>query len=331
MDKQGKKNGRITIKINGDKKNYNEELLVHNWKLGEEESAAAAEEKAEDDSFDWVLPDEDPAPKEFKKINYVQNKKGKKPFRRGEITPGIARLIYTLVGAVAVSLIFGFIILNVITDGEQSIPAVQLQEAGEDGKSGSKDTPSASGGTIKLESLSASVVQGGVFSTEDAANAEKTNLEAKGLPTVLFEMEGSRLLFIGTSGDLEGAKAMGKKLSAENVQVYAKDIVLPEKSIKGTKADGEFIQKSTAVFAALAGESSNAYTSGKVNAETMTEINAGIKELSDLKVSEGITGLKGKLEAAAKGLQEYQGSSELSKLVAAQQSLLSYLESYHKL
>jgi stage II sporulation protein B len=330
VDKQGKKDGRITIKINGDQKNYDEEVPVHNWKLGEEESAAA-EERAEEDSFDWVLPDEDPAPKEFKKINYVQNKKGKKHFSGRQMTPGIARLIYTLVGAVAVSLIFGFIILNVITDGEQSIPAVQLQEAGEAENSDGEDTPSASGGTITLESLTASVVQGGVFSTPDAANAEKANLEAKGLPAVLFEMEGSRLLFIGTSGDLEGAKAMGKKLSDENVQVYAKDIVLPEKNIKGTKADAEFIQKSTAVFAALAGESSNAYTNGKVNEEKMTEINTGMKDLSALKVSESMTGLKEKLAAAGASLQEYQSSSELSKLVSAQQSLLSYLETYHKL
>ncbi|WP_421380189.1 hypothetical protein ACOJQI_17285 [Bacillus salacetis] len=329
MDKQGKKNGRITIKINGDKKNYNEELLVHNWNLGEEESAAA-EESAEEDSFDWVLPDEEPAPKEFKKINYVQNKKGKKHFGGRQITPAIARVIYTLVGAVAVSLIFGFIILNVITDGEQSIPAVQLQEAG-DTNTDKADTPSASGGTIALEGMNASVLQGGVFSTADSANAMKATLETKGIPTMMIEMEGSQYLFVGTAGDLEGAKAMGKKLSAENVEVYAKDIVIPEKKYEGTKADADFIKKSKAVYAAVAYESSNAYVNGTINDEKMNEISTLLKDLSALKVSEKMTGLKENLEAASRNLQEYQKSSELTKLVAAQQSLLSYLESYHKL
>jgi stage II sporulation protein B len=329
VDKQGKKDGKITIKINGDKKNYNEDLLVHNWKLGEEESAAA-EESAEEDSFDWVLPDEEPAPKEFKKINYVQNKKGKKHFGGRQITPGIARMIYTLVGAVAVSLVFGFIILNVITDGEQSIPAIQLQEGGEAAGNDS-ETPSASGGSITLESINASVLQGGVFSTAESANAMKAMLEAKGIPTMMIEMEGSQYLFVGTAGDLEAAKAMGKKLSAENVEVYAKDIVLPEKKVEGTKADADFMQKSKDVFTALAGESANAYTNGKVNDEKMSEISTLLKELEPLKVSEGMTGLKGKLEAAGKSLKEYQSSSDLTKLIAAQQSLLSYLESYHKL
>jgi stage II sporulation protein B len=325
VDKQGKKDGRITIKINGDKKNYNEELPVHNWKLGEEESAAA-----EEDSFDWVLPDEDPAPKEFKKINYVQNKKGKKQFGGRQITPGIARIIYTLVGAVAVSLIFGFIILNVITEGEQSIPAVQLQEAG-DTNTNDADKPSASGGAVTLESFNASVLQGGVYTTEESANAMKVSLEAKGIPTVIIEMEGSRFLFIGTAGDLEGAKAMGKKLSAQNVEVYAKDIVLPEKNFEGTKADADFIKKSKAVFAAIAAESSNAYTNGTIGEEKMAEISALLKDLSALKVSEKITGLKENLETASSNLQGYKASSELTKLVAAQQSLLSYLEAYHKL
>ncbi|EDL64692.1 hypothetical protein [Bacillus sp. SG-1] len=329
MDKRGSKDGRITIKINGDKKNYNEELLVHNWKLGEEESAAA-EERAEEDSFDWVLPDEDPAPKEFKKINYVQKNKGKKRFGVKQITPGIARIIYTLVGAVAVSLIFGFIILNVITDGEQSIPAVQLQEAADVNKDG-KETPSAAGGTITIDSLTASVLQGGVYTTTDSANTMKASLEAKGIPTMMIEMDGNLFLFIGTAGDLEGAKAMGKKLSNQDVEVYAKDIVLPDKNVAGTKADADFIEKSKAVFAALAVESSNAYTNGSINEEKLNEISTLLNDLSASKVSENMTGLKENLETASRNLQEYKSSTELSKLIAAQQSLLTYLESYHKL
>ncbi|WP_409251517.1 SPOR domain-containing protein [Bacillus sp. SCS-153A] len=329
MDKRGNKDGKITIKINGDKKNYNEELLVHNWKLGEEESAAA-EESAEDDSFDWVLPDEDPAPKEFKKINYVQKKKGKKHFTGRQITPGIARMIYTLVGAVAISLIFGFIILNVITDGEQSIPAVQLQEAA-DASDADKETATASGGAITLESLSASVLQGGFFSTSDSANAMKAALEAKGIPTAVIEMEASYYLFVGTAGDLEGAKAMGKKLSGENIEVYAKDIVLPEKNIEGTKTDADFIKKSQSVYAAVAAESSNAYTNGTINGEKMIEISVLLKDLSAQKVSENMAGLKASLEAAATSLKEYQSSSDLTKLIDSQQFLLSYLESYQKL
>ncbi|MGM0844077.1 MAG: hypothetical protein ACQEUT_03795 [Bacillota bacterium] len=329
MDRQEKKQADITIKINGDKKDFTEDLPVHNWKLGEEESAAA-EERAEEDSFDWILPDEDPAPKEFKKINYVQKKKGKRNFSGGGITPGIARIIYTLVGAVAVSLIFGFIILNVITNGEQSAPAIQLQEPGS-ASTDEGDTPSAAGGSISLKSLNASVLQGGVYTTADSANAMKASLEAKGLPVILMEMDGNRYLFIGAAGDLEGAKAIGKKLTEQNVEVYAKDIVLPEKKIEGTKGDGDFLGKSTAVFAAVAAESSNAYTTGSVSDEKLAEITSLLKDLSAVETSESMKGIKEKLDAAALNLQEYKASSELPKLVASQQSLLSYLEAYHNL
>jgi stage II sporulation protein B len=329
MDKQGKKEASITIKINGDKKKYKEEeLLVHNWKLGEEESAAA-EESAEEDSFDWVLPDEDPVPKEFKKINYVQKKTGKRKFGSRQLTPGISRMIYTLVGAIAVSLILGFIILNVITEGEQAAPAIQLQE---EEASGTGTGTEAVKGAVTIESFNASVVQGGYFTNEDSAKSEQASLQDKGIPTVVLSLDSNHYLFLGTAGDLEGAKSMGEKLAAENIEVYAKDIVLPEKQFEGTEADSAFAKKSKSVFAALAAESSNAYTSGKVNNEKMTEISTLIKELSGMKAdSDGVKSLKEKLESAALNLQEYQSSSQLQKLMAAQQSLLSYLEAYHKL
>ncbi|MGD6968968.1 hypothetical protein ACQCVP_21345 [Rossellomorea vietnamensis] len=331
MDKREKKNAGITIKINGDKKDFQEDLPVHNWNLGEQESAAA-EERAEDDSFEWVLPDEDPVPKEFKKINYVQKnkKKGKRTFSGGGITPGIARIIYTLVGAVAISLIFGFIILNVITEGEQSAPAIKLQEPGSE-NAGEAAAPSAGGGSISMKSLNTSVLQGGVFSTADSANAMKASLEAKGLPVMLIEMEGNQYLFLGTSGDLESAKSMGKKLTEQNVEVYAKEIVLPEKKIEGSKADADFLEKSATLYTALAAESTSAYTTGSVNDEKLAEINTLLKDITAIKTGESIKGLKERLEAAALNLQEYKSSSELTKLVASQQSLLSYLEAYHNL
>ncbi|WP_456273879.1 hypothetical protein [Bacillus sp. AK031] len=329
MDKQGKKDASITIKINGDKKKFKEEeLLVHNWKLGEEESAAA-EESAEEDSFDWVLPDEEPVPKEFKKINYVQKKKGKRQFGSRQLTPGISRLIYTLVGAIAVSLVFGLIILNVITEGEQSAPAIQLQE---EEAAGAGTGTEAVKGAVTIESFNASVVQGGAFSTEESAKATQASLQGKGIPTVILAMDSNQYLFLATSGDLEGAKSLGEKLAAEDIKVYAKDIVLPEKQFEGTEADAAFAKKTKSVFTALASESSNAYTTGKVNNEKMTEISALIKELNGMKAdSDGVKNLKEKLESAALNLQEYQSSSQLQKLMAAQQSLLSYLEAYHKL
>ncbi|MGF2617257.1 hypothetical protein FZC84_05335 [Rossellomorea vietnamensis] len=331
MDKREKKTAGITIKINGDKKDFQEDIPVHNWKLGEQESAAA-EERAEDDSFEWVLPDEDPVPKEFKKINYVQKnkKKGKRNYSGGGITPGIARIIYTLVGAVALSLIFGSIILNVITEGEQSAPAIKLQEPGS-ANAGEAASPSEGGGSISLKSINASVLQGGYFSTADSANTMKSSIEAKGLPVIQIEMEGSQYLFVGTAGDLESAKAMGKKLTEQNIEVYAKDIVLPEKQVEGSKADADFLEKSASLYSAVAAESSSAYTTGSVNDEKLDEINTLLKDITAIKTSESMKGLQEKLGAAALNLQEYKSSSELAKLVASQQSLLSYLEAYHNL
>ncbi|WP_162785304.1 hypothetical protein [Bacillus sp. P14.5] len=179
--------------------------------------------------------------------------------------------------------------------------------------------------------MNASVLQGGYFSTADSANTMKSSIEAKGLPVIQIEMEGSQYLFVGTAGDLESAKAMGEKLTEQNIEVYAKDIVLPEKQVEGSKADADFLEKSASLYSAVAAESSSAYTTGSVNDEKLDEINTLLKDITAIKTSESMKGLQEKLGAAALNLQEYKSSSELAKLVASQQSLLSYLEAYHNL
>ncbi|MEG9296984.1 hypothetical protein V6B33_11005 [Mangrovibacillus sp. Mu-81] len=326
MVDKSKGDKKISIKINGESTDFEEDYRVHDWKLGKKETAAG-EEKLEDQGFDWILPDEAPQPpKEYKKINYVSGKKVKKkksfknPFHHS------VNLLMSIIGAVVVGAVLGFGTLKVITttDGG-AVPAASLQDKTEAGVAEGSETASVVG----LKEFSTSVLQGGVFSSQETLTAMQDTLTSKGITSASIEKDGQWFLLLGVSADLETAKLLGEDMKKGGVEVYAKDFQLGSKEVKATKEEKSFLEKASGLYAILAEESSSGVLNGKANESASETIESGLKEIEKFNVQqETIVEMKESVANAAKQTLAMKTSEDAAKV---QGELLGYLESYSKL
>ncbi|RBP04285.1 sporulation related protein [Rossellomorea aquimaris] len=322
MNNKRDKDKKISIKINGEKTNFDEDLLVYDWKLSESEAAAG--EEAEDNGFDWILPDDEEAqpPKEYKKINYVSgNKKKRKSFKNP--FQDSVNLLMSIIGAVVVGAVLGFGTLKVITttDGP-SAPAATLQDTTAEGNTEGKQSVSA----VELQDFSTSIVQGGVYSTEEQLNAMQDSLSAKGFSHASVEKDGQFFLFLGVAGDLETAKNLGSKLKDQGVEVYAKDFVLGSKGINASKEEKTFLEKGNALYSTIAQASSSGVVGGTPDDAIIQTIQSGVKELEGIKVGqESIASMKENLVKAGNLAAAMKSPEDAQKV---QEELLSYLQLY---
>jgi hypothetical protein len=322
MNNKRDEDKKISIKINGEKTNFNEDLLVYDWKLGETEAAAG--EEAEDKGFDWILPDDEEAqpPKEYKKINYVSgNKKKPKSFKNP--FQDSVNLLMSIIGAVVVGAVLGFGTLKVITttDGPAT-PAATLQDTTAEANTEGKQSVSA----VELQDFSTSILQGGVFSTEESLNAMKDSLAGKGLSSASVEKDGQFFLLLGVSGDLETAKSLGAELKEQGVDVFAKDFVFGAKGINASKEEKSFLEKGNGLYNTLAMESSSGMIGGTPDEKTIQTIQSGVKELEGIKVGQdSIASMKESLVNAGNLAAGMKTPDDAQKV---QEELLSYLQHY---
>ncbi len=331
MDKQNNKN-TITIKIDGEKKEYDDEnLLVHNWQLGSEESAAA-EEKVEEDQFDWILPDEenDPLPKEYKKINYVQTspkvKKSMLPKLKGS-----SKIFVSLAGAIVVGVLLGLITLKVITHTDQAAtPAIAIQEeTSADTSASGEEAPAGNSSAFQTPVFTIPVLQAGVFSTLESRQAMEDTLEAKGLPTAALDFDGKQFLFVGVSGNLESAKQIGEKYKGSNVEVYAKELAFESKSIDVTEQEKQFLEQVTSIYSLVAQESANGIMMGNANTSVLDSIDKQMTEVNNLKVTEPtLVEMKNILVTNMETLKSMSNEQQATEI---QSSLLQFLVLYNQL
>lgn len=321
MGDREKNDKKISIKINGEKTKFDEDLLVYDWKLGESETAAG--EEAKDDGFDWILPDEEAEPpQEYKKIHYVSGSKKKK---KSFINPfqDSVNLVMSLIGAIVVGAVLGFGTLKVITttDGPAA-PAATLEDNTSTGKTDDQQAISA----VELQDFTTSIVQGGVYSTEEQLKAMQESLSAKGFSHASVEKDGQYYLFLGVSGDLETAKTLGSKLKDQGVEVYAKDFVLGSKGINATKEEKTFLEKGNALFTAIAQASSSGMTGGTADEAAIKTIQSGVEELEGIKVGQdSIASMKKSLMDAGNLAAAMKSQEDAQKV---QENLLSYLQLY---
>ncbi|MGD6895123.1 hypothetical protein [Bacillus infantis] len=368
MENQG--NGRtITIKLNGkdreavhvkDKtaqkerdpaeevqhlENVEEEsaegnLLSANEELAELEAAPARE--AADDEFDWILPEimeEDPEPKEYKFAAKTEKGSGKKSSLFS--SPGKPSNQKALVRSVVISVFFavlfgtslGFLMLKmVIHDGSAEEPEGAAQATA--GSVSSTDQGSSAGnGTLALEPLTVFVVQGGVFSTKDAAEKIQSTIFEKGAPAQLMEMEGKSYLFLGAAGSLEDAKQLGTDYKSKGMDAFAKELAAGGKTLdKLQEEDKKFLQAAPGMYSSMAA-GMGAVTPGTAIPEEAlkqaADVSAQLAGFDEAKLSADRVGVMQKeLSEAAELIASYQKNPDEKGYYAIQQHLLSFIAAY---
>jgi stage II sporulation protein B len=326
MVDKSKENKKISIKINGESTEFEEEIRVHDWKLGKAETAAG-EEKLEDQGFEWILSDETTQPpKEYKKINYVSGKKKKKRQSFKNPFHDSVNLLMSIIGAVVVGAVLGFGTLKVITNTDGgAVPAATLQ----DDTAADVTGGSTAAATVQLKEFSTSVLQGGVFSSQESMTAMQDTLTSKGITSASIEKDGQWFLMLGVSADVETAKVLGEEMKGNGVEVYAKDFQLNAKEIKASNEEKSFLEKANGLFAILAEESSNGVVNGKTNESAAGSIESSLKEIEGIKVGqEPIVKMQESIVNAARQTLSVKTSEDAAKV---QGELLGYLELYSSL
>ncbi|MBD8007419.1 hypothetical protein [Bacillus norwichensis] len=330
--RQAKK--EMKVKINGKEQQLNEEVVIKDWNKAKKETAAA-EDRLENDGFDWVLPNKGiPEVPEFQPAQGIPEsvEEEKKPkiniskYFQKRFSPNKTGLLISTILAVAIGLGFGLFVWKLVVNPESS---TILTDAAPTVPAESKEKGTAL--TATMPGLSAAVVQGGAFSTEEAATSFSDKFTSQGLPSISLNVDEQQFLFIGVTEDLNTAKTWVEDYKASGIDVYAKEFSVPEHQIKvDSKIEAEWVTEAPKLFGILAKEAANARSSGQVNEQVLQDSETTIKKFEGKNIQQKLSvDLRTQLEDTIKQLGAYSTSQNQENLTKAQQSLLNFLKAYY--
>ncbi|MBU8879560.1 hypothetical protein BGM26_11240 [Bacillus sp. FJAT-29790] len=354
-------NGRtITIKINGKHRSYQEikeldksqgkqeaeresiqETNVPNREIDSFPSieTAAAQEALEDESFDWILPEEtmesdakeDTIAKQPKRTNKNPFGTISKNLKKNNQNSFLSSVLIAVFFAVLLGTSFGLIMLKlVITEKEIATeqPVITVENPGDKQSTGSEK--------LMLQPLTAFVVQGGVFSTSEAAKQFQDETIPKGSSAQIIEMNGQAFLYLSVADSIEHAKEVGTQFKSKGIDVFAKPITFEEKSLNGLlPEEKKLLEAAPTIYETLAAGAAEATIGNSISdtiaasVEKQSAMLSGIE--SKLLKNDGIITLKGELDNAIQQLKAYKQSPSQATLTKYQNHLLGFLAAYHSL
>jgi stage II sporulation protein B len=301
----------------------------------------AASQEAEE-SFDWILPQQDPSENE---LNLYQTEKSSKK-RNGIRLPALSKVEKQNVSAIksiALSVCFaillgtgfGFIMLKlVITDSSKtkavvtkSVPAAKKEET--------PANSSKSSAVLTQKPLTTYMVQGGVFSKKETANTVARQAIEKGIPAETMEWNGKYYLFLGVADSIEHARSLGSLYQNKGFDgVFPKTITIPEKKFSNLSTDEKsLIENATVLVPLLATLSSNTLTGGTISSnerKTLSELETKLKKINSNGIkNKEINNLNVEMTGALKQITDYQQKKDHKLLEKAQQHLLTFLADYN--
>lgn len=162
--------------------------------------------------------------------------------------------------ATVVGILFGFVMLNIISDLDQSqvsepvslsAPVTNVSEGTDDISSMSEENQreqTVSLSSFTFPSLAAYVVQVGIFSTEEQAKVIKTNLKEQGFSAFIWEKGGKYYTFAGLSSTEKGAEQTAQLLKTSGVETYVKEWKVAGMQKETTSSEEEWIKNGVHLF-----------------------------------------------------------------------------------
>lgn len=353
MDKPGN-DKTITIKINGKDRFLHEKDKVEPQKTYrfEEKSeyndiedltareTAAGQELKDDDEFDWILPELDEE-EELKEYKIAKTKKAKKskpvyevfstPKKKQAKKSIIPSIVLTVFLAVLVGSSLGVLLLQMVISEE----AVEVG-----GTPVAEEAPVAGGGeepgtiTAEIPAISSFVVQGGAFSSVEAAKVEAESISAKGVPVKAIEMGDRAFLFVGVADSLPNAKALGTLLQSNDVETFAKEVAFGGGSM-GELHEGDkvLLEQAPALYQTLSNLTTTASLHNTVSSEGVDSLNTQLEKWNGLEnpEGEGVQQLKAEMDKAIENMTSYIENKDVNLLPTIQQHLLNFLANYDAL
>ncbi|MDQ0232822.1 SPOR domain-containing protein [Metabacillus malikii] len=341
MDKQT--TNSIKVKINGkdrptQEKTAHEHISISSWdeKLEARKEIASAKQP-NDDEFPWILPDENTVFEEDPKV-VIPNKK-KKTFSNQSVTPfhypvkskkgttggyPLRKIVSIFVLAISLGVVFGFVALNFLSNKDmpnaepvngtiQDGDVAPVATDKEDEKKA--DTEKANVPATTNVTLSLYVVQGGIFSTVEAADKVTSNISNNGFAATAIETDGKFTVYAGVGQQKSETTALADIYKQQNLSEIefwgGKNITLQIATTSG----GEKWVNAIQTLASLSAQAANNATVGEEKLSTLeTEINKIEAKSDDEKKAMTL------LKEAVKEVKNKQGWK-------AQQQLLEVIKS----
>ncbi|WP_141431844.1 SPOR domain-containing protein [Bacillus sp. 03113] len=354
---QYNRNKTITIKINREDRPHQEN--THNNHNNQEDykhkdsqksdanyvsEAAASQESIEEESFDWILPEEDETI-ESNENNSLPKKKLGNPFRKNpKKTPPTKRRGSSIFFAVIMAILFGtslgFILLKMVITEDLTKPAttapvtdINAEPQAEKKQSEGKQTISA---PSDQKALTAFIIQNGVWSNKAAAEQAQKKLNEQGIVSQLIDIDGKTAIYLGASDTLAHAKSISEDIKTKGVEVFAKEIAIEGKKLEGlNKEEKSLIEKFPSIYQLLTEALSSAQLEGAISKPLIDNVNKEAAFLTNINndrlQNKNIIQMKKNLELAIVNIKELQKKKDEIKINQAQKQLLTFIASYKSL
>lgn len=348
----------ITIKINGndrpfqnketnrqsaERKDSEESKAANPLPEKSVEEIAAGSEAIEDESFDWILPNEDESDdiKEFQLQQAPNKKQSKLPKKiqkgsKRNLSKGmVASIFFAVFFAVVLGTGFGFVLLKMV-DTDKTANAVN-NSAAPTQSSGTDSDKQAAAGTVAATKgeISTFVVQYGVYTTKASADSEFNKLSEKGIIAQKVPVDGKTAIYLGVAAELVSAKNMKTDKEADGVasSPYAKEMIFAGGDAgKVSEAEKQFLDAAPAVYSAASNALTSAYADGSISDDTVKKLEEQQNALDKLKISDFKDGAVKKaaenLAAGVSGAAALSQDGGAAKQEAVQKALLAFLANY---
>lgn len=351
---QQRSNRTITIKINGNERKYKEETRnvvvesqpeiiesVHSTELDGFSEMAATQEVA-DESFDWILPNNDGDDDEIEEYiiakQPIEKKKKnnsvsilKKSLQKKQHSGPIKSLLFSVLLAIVIGTSFGFLVLKLVIS-EAKVEVGQVTTIPQETTTG-KENPVSTTGALQLQPINTYIIQGGVFSSVESAEIGAEAVKQKGVPAQVVEANGQAFLFLGLADSIDKAKAIGTSMKENDIEVFAKAYTLPEKDLNElTSMEANLLKEIEIVYQSLSSLASSAMLSESIDENVLQEqmdflLSIDKKEIKSSKIEQLRLDLAGSIEK----LSAYNQHKNNSLVIEAQQHLLSFVGTYFSL
>ncbi|MFB1051674.1 SPOR domain-containing protein [Paraliobacillus sp. JSM ZJ581] len=260
---------KIVVKLNNEKIELDSQKTVSPYDWYKEQAASLDEQDSELDELERRTPVYTTSTPKKKKHRYIKS------------------ILLTTSIAIIVGIGFGFGVLKMFVEldktdttvsSDQSIPVDGEEKTGNNISNSKKQS-------VTLNSISAFIVQAGMFSTEDKANEWKEKMKQAGFNVFSWKADDGIRLFTSVHLTQEKADQMAEKLAKSNYEGYVRQWSTEEKAIDLTVEEGKWLQGFAPLFLSMIeNDTGEKALEGKI-AEWNAWVKAAPKEISDALVT----------------------------------------------
>ncbi len=296
MDKPDR-NGTIKIQLSGkgqkqkekQKKKKQPEETPAESKAAQNDMDKKTVPAAEESEFDWILPEQSGSKTDKPLVITTFKDKveessvfgaGLKDKAKNSLwNKGAGRLVLSIAVAIAIGIGFTYTVLFLTTQEDGTLPAAVSETVD---SAPQKEEPAAAVDEAgKIQPLDVTIVQGGVFSSEEAAVEQSELFNAGGTTAEVIGQDGKFYILFAVSDTIEHAKRLSVEFREAGTDAFWKEMQIGG-GIKGlSKADQLALKKAYALY----GKTAAALTAMRFNDSADIEtVRKEAEALADVKV-----------------------------------------------